>query len=73
MINGSQILHVIIGKQFLTTYSTTNLDGSNVTISMSGLPSGATFDPTNGLFSWIPVIKESVGNLRFKFNKIFFC
>ena len=65
VINGSQTLYVTVGKQFTTVYTTTNADGSDVTLSMSGLPSGATLSPTSGLFSWLPLTMETVGNLRF--------
>ncbi len=58
-------MFVTVGIQFRTTYTTTNADASAVTLSMSGLPSGATFNPTSGLFSWFPSVVEPVGNLRF--------
>ncbi len=34
--------------------SATDPDGDAVTLSASGMPSGATFDPATGIFSWTP-------------------
>ena len=68
MINGSQILLVTVGHQVTATYTTTNADNSDVTLSMSGLPNGATFDPAIGLFSWLPLNVEPVGNITYGFR-----
>jgi len=34
--------------------SATDPDGNVVTLSASGLPSGATFNPSTGVFTWTP-------------------
>jgi len=36
------------------TVSATDPDGDAVTLSASGMPSGATFNPSTGVFSWTP-------------------
>ena len=36
------------------TVSGSDLDGDSLTYSATGLPSGATFDPATGVFSWTP-------------------
>ncbi len=37
------------------TISATDPDGDSIVYSATGLPTGATFDTTNGIFSWTPV------------------
>jgi hypothetical protein len=47
---GSKTVNELALLQFTVTASDTDL----ITLSASNLPSGATFDPTTGIFSWTP-------------------
>jgi hypothetical protein len=41
------------------TVSATDPDGNAITLSASGMPSGATFNTTTGVFSWTPVYPQA--------------
>ena len=47
------------GQLLSFTVSATDPEGDPLTYSASNLPSGATFDPTTGIFSWTPDYEQS--------------
>ena len=62
---------LVLEHNMLTfTVVATDPDGDAVTLSATGMPSGATFNPATGLFSWTPgypsaVVRPLLNNLRF--------
>ena len=63
-ISGYSTYYITVGKLFTSTYTTTNADGSAVTLSMTGMPVGATFNAATGVFSWTPTSITPVPELR---------
>lgn len=64
VITGPSTWNVTLGQTMTVNYATTNADGSDVTLSVSGLPSTATFDPKSGLVTWTPATAAAVSNAR---------
>jgi hypothetical protein len=55
------------GATLAFTVSASDPDGDAIALSATGLPTGATFDATNGSFSWIPDFIRS-GNYTVAFS-----
>lgn len=50
----------VLENELLTfTVSATDPDGDSVTLSASNLPTGASFDPQTGIFSWTPSLSQA--------------
>ena len=64
IINGPQLLNITVGEIFIATYSARDTEGDLITLNMTGLPVGATFDIATGIFSWTPTALIEVPNLR---------
>ena len=64
IINGPQLLNITAGETFSATYSARDTEGNLITLNMTGLPVGATFNTTTGIFSWTPLALTEVPNLR---------
>jgi hypothetical protein len=65
VVQGPSVWHVTVGQVFTATYTTTNADGSSVTLSATGLPDGASLNTTTGVVTWTPALTEPVFNARF--------
>ena len=64
IIDGPQLLNITVGQTFSANYSALDSRGKPITLNMSGLPAGATFDKTTGIFSWTPTTLTEVPALR---------
>src|SRR2546427_10334715 len=47
------------GSRLTFTVTATDADGDALTYSASGLPAGASFDPTTKTFSWTPAFDQA--------------
>jgi hypothetical protein len=54
------------GSELLFKVTASDPDGDKITLSASGLPTGANFDASTGDFSWIPT-SEDIGNYGLTF------
>jgi hypothetical protein len=64
VIQGPSVWRVTVGQVFTATYTTTNADGSSVTLSATGLPDGASLNTATGVVTWTPALTEPVFNIR---------
>ncbi len=55
------------GSAITFTISASDPDGDAKTLAASGLPQGASFDPSTGVFSWLPGLSQ-VGNYTVTFT-----
>jgi len=49
---------VVVGNSLVFVVTATDADGDPLTYSVSNLPAGATFNTSNGTFSWTPTISQ---------------
>ncbi len=56
------------GKLLTFTVSATEPDGDPLTYSASGMPSGATFNPTTKIFTWTPSYRQAGSYSTVSFN-----
>ena len=62
---------MIVGEQFTDTITATDEDTNDtVTVSVNGLPDGATFDSETGVFVWTPQDTSEVDSLRYNHTLI---
>ena len=64
IINGSLHLNITVTKPFSASYFALDADGQAVTLNITGLPDGTTFNARTGIFSWNPTALTEVPNLR---------
>ena len=59
------MLNITVGQPFSASYVALDADGHPITLNMTGLPTDATFNVANGIFSWTPATLTQVPNLRY--------
>jgi hypothetical protein len=64
IVQGPSVWRVTVGQVFTATYTTTNADGSSVTLRATGLPDGASLNRATGVVTWTPALTEPVYNVR---------
>jgi len=67
VISGIKDTTVSVGVLITLTVSVSDPDGDNVTITADTMPTGATFDPTNKIFTWTPSNSQA-GNNKVSFS-----
>lgn len=63
-INGTTTIRATVGVQYTAVYTSQDSSGNNIILNMTGLPLGATFDSNTGIFTWVPLDRTPVPNLR---------